>query len=286
MTNFVGTKQAATDIRRTILVTGASGGIGRATALAVADQCDRMIIHGNRRVEELNSLAKELKDRGIAVDILKYDLSMEFEQNNLIESVLRRHHENDRLVATIYAAGVDLMALDERDRTGDEKLKQILAVDVGATARIARRLGLFMKGQTDYYSSRMGEKTSTPVCIFFGWSGIDRGMPGETAELYALAKGAVTAFSKSLAQSLAPSVRCVTVAPGWIRTAWGQQASPDFQRLATDDSLAGRWGTPDDVAKVVRFLLSEDSHFINADVIPVTGGYRSRSVKKRAKALW
>jgi 3-oxoacyl-[acyl-carrier protein] reductase len=82
------------------------------------------------------------------------------------------------------------------------------------------------------------------------------------------------AFSRSLARSLAPEVRVNCVAPGWIKTAWGEQASDYWQQRAVRESLLGRWGTPEDVAAAVRFLVSPAAGFITGQVIAVNGGLR------------
>jgi 3-oxoacyl-[acyl-carrier protein] reductase len=67
------------------------------------------------------------------------------------------------------------------------------------------------------------------------------------------------------------------VAPGWIRTAWGERASQYWQQRAHDESLLARWGTPEDVARVVRFLASPAASFITGHVIPVNGGLKQSS---------
>ena len=87
-------------------------------------------------------------------------------------------------------------------------------------------------------------------------------------------KGAVMAFSKSLAQSLAPHVRVNCIAPGWIKTSWGDDASDYWQRRAQSESLVDRWGTPEDVARVARFLVSPAASFIAGQIVPVNGGFR------------
>jgi 3-oxoacyl-[acyl-carrier protein] reductase len=99
-------------------------------------------------------------------------------------------------------------------------------------------------------------------------------MAGDSGEMFAAIKGAVMAFSKSLARSLAPHVRVNCLAPGWIRTSWGQVAPDYWQARAREESLLHRWGTPDDVARMARFLASPASDFITGQVIPINGGFR------------
>ena len=97
---------------------------------------------------------------------------------------------------------------------------------------------------------------------------------GATVGTVIATKGAIMAFSKSLARSLAPTVRVNCVAPGWIKTKWGEKAPEHWQQIAKGQSLSGRWGTPEDVARAVRFLASPAAGFITGCVLPVNGGLR------------
>ena len=81
------------------------------------------------------------------------------------------------------------------------------------------------------------------------------------------------AFTRSLAKSLAPEVRVNCLAPGWIRTAWGEQASEYWQQRAASESLMGRWGTPEDVAHAARFLASPAASFVTGQVLEINGGF-------------
>ena len=107
--------------------------------------------------------------------------------------------------------------------------------------------------------------------VLIGWSGVDRGLSGEGGELFGIAKGAIHGFARSLARTLAPSVRVNVVAPGWIRTDWGAQANSTWQERIRHGTALERWGTPEEVAAVVAFLLSPESTYLNGTIIPVDG---------------
>ena len=113
------------------------------------------------------------------------------------------------------------------------------------------------------------------VIVTIGWDQSQAGMEGDSGEMFSAVKGAVTAFSRSLAKTLAPEVRVNCVAPGWIRTAWGGSASEVWQRRAVRESLMGRWGEPADVASAVEFLVSPQASFLTGVVLPVNGGFRT-----------
>src|SRR6476659_5162933 len=110
------------------------------------------------------------------------------------------------------------------------------------------------------------------VILNMGWDQAENGMAGDSGEFFAAVKGAVMSATRSLAKSLSPEVRVNCLAPGWIRTNWGENASVDWQERAKRESLSGRWGTPEDVARVACFLASPAAAFINGQVIPINGG--------------
>lgn len=171
-------------------------------------------------------------------------------------------------------AGADVLTGEVAGWSFSEKLELLWQVDVRATVQLARSIGQRM------IARQTAQPGGEPDAILnMGWDQADFGMAGDSGEMFAAIKGAIMAFSRSLARSLAPHVRVNCLAPGWIRTAWGCEASEYWQRRAADESLLQRWGTPEDVARAARFLVSPAASFITGQTIPINGGLRTSPPK-------
>ena len=157
-------------------------------------------------------------------------------------------------------AGADTLTGEAARWPFERKLEELLAVDVTATMLLSRAVGRRMK------------EAGGGVILNMGWDQADTGMEGDSGELFAAAKGAVMAFSKSLALSLAPEVRVHCLAPGWIRTAWGNEASEAWQERVRRETPLRRWGAPEDVAAAARWLASPAARYLTGQVIRVNGG--------------
>jgi 3-oxoacyl-[acyl-carrier protein] reductase len=228
---------------RTALVTGASRGIGRAVAVALAGAGARVAIHGRSSAGAAQTVAL-LPDAAAHAGTFLADLATADGAARLMADVCTCLPDVDLLVAV---AGADVLTGAAAAWSFDRKLHELLAVDVTATVTLARGLGAWMR-------SRRGG-----AIITIGWDQAETGMEGDSGEL---------------ARSLAPQVRVNCVAPGWIRTAWGEGASDAWQRRAVRESMLGRWGTPDDIAAAVTWLASPDAGFVTGQVLPVNGGFR------------
>jgi len=242
------------------VVTGASGGIGRATALALAESGAEVLLHANRRPEVALSAVRLIQKGGGTASFLTADLSQPEKQDAFVQGVLSMYLCVDHW---INAAGVDLMNDANRALSFDEKLESLWSVDLVAALRMSKQIGRKMKQE------------GKGSILFFGWDGVERGMKGDTAELYGAVKGAVHGFTKSLAQSLAPEVRVNCVSPGWIATTWGAKASKTVKERGARESLMNRWGTPEDIASAVLFLVSDAASYINGQCITLNGGFRA-----------
>jgi 3-oxoacyl-[acyl-carrier protein] reductase len=243
---------------RTVLVTGSTHGIGREVAMALAAAGGRVAVHGRSR-DAAEEVAAVLAGNDRHAGTFLADLADPPAVEQLIADVGRRLPGIDTLVLV---AGADVLTGSPAKWSFEQKLEQLLRVDVVSTMILARGVGRWMR-------DREGGSIVT-----IGWDQAATGMEGDSGELFAAMKGAVMAFTKSLAKSLAPQVRVNCVAPGWIRTAWGEGASDVWQERAVRESMLGRWGTPADIASAVHWLVSPQAAFVTGQVLPVNGGFR------------
>ena len=133
-------------------------------------------------------------------------------------------------------------------------------MDVEATVALSRDIGKRMK------------QSAGGIIVNMGWDQAETGMDGDSGQLFGTVKAAVMAFTRSLALSLAPQVRVNCLAPGWIRTAWGEGASDYWQARAVKETPLARWGEPEDVAQTALWLVSPAASFITGQTIRINGG--------------
>ena len=240
---------------RWAVVTGSTRGIGKAIALELAAGGANVVVHGRdaHAAEEVCAAIRELKRESVAVvtDIATSDARAEF-----VEQVWRKRPVD----VWVNNAGVDVLTGDAADWSFAKKLQRLWELDVQGTIELSRNIG-----------DRMRQRGHGAI-INVGWDQAEIGMAGDSGEMFAAVKGAVMAFTRSLAKSLAPQVRVNCIAPGWIRTAWGDDASEYWQERAVNESLLHRWGEVEDVARTARFLASPAASFITGQIVNVNGG--------------
>lgn len=242
---------------RRAVVTGASSGIGRAMALELARGGADVLVHCRTSISKAEAVRDECRQLGRESDVLSHDLSDETSLAAFVEQAWQRW---GGIEIWINNAGADLLTGSASRLDYAEKLKLLFEVDIRSTIELARDVGRRMR------------EAGRGVILNIGWDQAERGMAGDSGELFAAAKSAVMGFTRSLAMSLAPQVRVNCIAPGWIRTAWGDQASEAWQRRVLDETPLARWGTAEDVAWLARFLASDQAAYITGQVINANGG--------------
>jgi 3-oxoacyl-[acyl-carrier protein] reductase len=249
------------------VVTGSSSGIGRAISLAlVAAGVNRIAIHyrANRDgVEETESL---LQADGVKVTTLQGDLSVAADRSRIAETAF---DQLGPIQTWINNAGADVLTGTAATLDFDAKLRRLVEVDLLGTIDLSRIV-----------SNRLIKQASTlpPSIVFIGWDQAPHGMEGDAGQMFGTVKAAVMAYAASLAQTIAPTVRVNTVAPGWIRTTWGESTSDYWDARAKSQSLMARWGRPDDVANAVVFVANPDNSFVTGQVIDVNGGWNRKVI--------
>jgi 3-oxoacyl-[acyl-carrier protein] reductase len=238
-------------------VLGSTSGIGRATALMLAESGADVIIHGRKASDAAEDVAEAVRRLGRRAEIIPADLADRRAGDRLVEAAWSRWGGLD---AWLHIAGADTLTGRAAKHPFDEKLDTLWTVDVAATIRLCRAVGRKMKAQ------------GHGAIVTMGWDQAETGMEGDSGELFAATKGAILAFTKSLALSLAPQVRVNALAPGWIKTAWGESASQPWQKRVMEETPLKRWGTPDDVARAACFLVGPTAEFLTGQVIRVNGG--------------
>ena len=239
-----------------IVVTGSSSGIGRAIALECARAGADVVISYRQSADRADAVADEIREIGRKVVVLDVDIANAASRSEFEHACLA----DGPIDAIVNNAGADLLTGAMKEADFATKMKTLLDVDVTGTVELSRAFGQRFLDQGH-------------GCILtVGWDQSDRGMEGDSGELFATAKNAIMGFSRSLSLSLAPVVRVNCIAPGWIQTAWGDGASDYWQQRVLDETPLKRWGLPQDIANMARFLLSDEASYITGQVINVNGG--------------
>ncbi|WP_197998565.1 SDR family NAD(P)-dependent oxidoreductase [Gimesia aquarii] len=239
------------------MVTGSSTGIGKAIALELAEAGADVLIHYRKSAEKAQQVVKQIQEHGRKSAAISADLA---NQENDAAFIDRAFQEWGNLDIWINNAGADLLTGDEAKLNYGRKLEKLFDVDVRGTVLLSHEVGQRMQQQ------------GAGCILNIGWDQSDRGMEGDSGELFATSKNAIMGFSRSLAVSLAPDVRVNCIAPGWILTAWGENASEVWHERVKQETPMKRWGKPDDIAKMARFLCSHEAAYITGQVINVNGG--------------
>jgi 3-oxoacyl-[acyl-carrier protein] reductase len=239
---------------KTALVTGASRGIGRASALALAREGAQILVHYGRGAEEAEAVVTEIRNAGGRATAVAADLSAADGPHKLAKQV--RAIVGDRLDILFANAGISVSASIED--TSIEDFDRQFAINVRAPFFLVQQLLPIMgSGSTVILVSSLAARSAVG-----------------TLSAYAATKGAVSTLVTHFAAALgARGIRVNAVAPGVVetdmsnfaKTAAGRESTLSMQTLK-------RVAQPDDIAGVVAFLASDDARWITGETVRVDGG--------------
>jgi NAD(P)-dependent dehydrogenase (short-subunit alcohol dehydrogenase family) len=239
-----------------VLITGALTGIGRATALAFADEGARVIVSG-RRDDAGEKLVAELRGRGAEAEFIRADVRHEHDVQNLVDKAIARF---GRLDVAVNNAGTEGRPGPVTEQTAESYAATFDTNVLGVLLSMKHELRVMQaqgSGSIVNLSSTMGQ----------------RGAPG--ASLYTASKHAVEGLTKSAAlEAAAFGVRVNAVAPGPIETAMLDRFTGSADRKA--GLVAGvplkRAGRPEEIADAIVFAASPKASYITGQIINVNGG--------------
>jgi NAD(P)-dependent dehydrogenase (short-subunit alcohol dehydrogenase family) len=242
---------------RAAIVTGASSGIGRATALRLAaDGADLCLLAAPADAEDLDAVARESRAAGVQALTLAADIALAETSEDAVAETLERFGRVDLLVSNAGMAYFE-PALDtpvaHLDRTWEVNVRGSFLIATAA-ARAMRDRGGGAIVCTASTASSMGE---------------------EQQATYNVSKGAVASLARSLAvDCAADGIRVNAVAPGWVRTPPTLALLDDVAQWSKDRSKIplDRVADPSEIANVICFLLSDEASYMSGSVVVVDGG--------------
>lgn len=236
-----------------VLITGASGAIGKATALKLAEQGYQLALHYHSNQQEIDGLLQKIKAQwNMDVEVYRADLSQGDGVKQLLNSLVRFPD------IFIWAAGVAHAGL--MVDTTAETYEQMVHINLTAPFKITQALLPAMIrrqwGRIVYVTSIWGETG------------------GSYETLYSMTKGGLNALAKALAKEVAPSnITVNAVSPGAIDTPMLKQYSTEDKQLLVEQIPIARLGQAEEVAHAIQFLIQEETGYITGEVLRVNGGW-------------
>jgi 3-oxoacyl-[acyl-carrier protein] reductase len=240
--------------RKVVLVTGSARGIGRATIIKFASEGYNVVINYSKSVNEANELKNYVeKEFNVKALTIKADVSSELEVGNMINQIISEFGRIDVLVNN---AGIAY------DRSFEditiEEFKRTLDVNVIGAFIVSREVSKYMKPGSAIVnvSSTNGTKTISPECLD-----------------YNISKIGLQSLTRDLAFQFKPNIRVNAIAIGWADTDMNKDLPKEYIKDEISKIYVERFADPSEIANAIYFLASEESSYINGEILTIDGGY-------------
>ncbi|MCA1059100.1 SDR family oxidoreductase [Rossellomorea aquimaris] len=234
------------------LITGASGGIGSSTALALAEEGWNVYLHYHSNEKAMKELVHKIEGLGVEAIPIRADLTTPKEVGKLVQSIFQ-------LDAVIYCSGNSGWGLFQDHSEND--MDQMINLHIKSPMLLIQQL-----------LPKLIDRKGNIVIVSSIWGQIG----GACEVVYSTVKGAQLAFVKSLSKELAPSgVRVNAIAPGVVETNM-LSGFTDEDRLSMFEEIPmGRFAHPDEIADSIHFLISKKATYITGQTLSVNGGWHT-----------
>ncbi len=239
---------------KTVIVTGASRGIGKGIALTLAKNGANVAFTYTKSVEAANNLLKEISSLGVKCKSYQSNAANFEDSKTLVENILNDFESFDILINNAGITKDNLLM-----RMSEEDFDKVIEVNLKSVFNMVKAC------QSVFLKQRSGSIINISSIVGL------KGNPGQSN--YAASKAGMIGFSKSIALELGSrNIRSNVIAPGFIETEMTSELSEDVVSKWIEGIPLKRGGKPEDVANLCLFLSSDLSSFITGQVINVDGG--------------
>ena len=244
-------------MNKTVLITGASRGIGRETAILFAKNNYNVVINYLNNKSLANSLKESLEARyNIKALTIKADISKEEEVQAMVADAIEEFKKIDVLVNNASIAKDNILELKTK-----EEFASVININLVGTFLVTKEVSKYMKEERD--GVIINVSSTNAIDSYYPYS-MD----------YDASKAGVISLTMNFAVELSPYIRVNAVAPGWVNTDMKKEIDINYKKDLEEKILLNRFAEPTEVAKVIYFLASDDASYINGEVIKIDGGRR------------
>ncbi len=242
-------------MNQTVIITGASRGIGREIAIRFAEKNNNVVLNYLNSHCEINEVALELEQENLSFCLYRADVSNRFEVDKMVDYCIKKYGQVDVLVNNAGISEYELFT-----NISEDQWDKMMSVNLKGAFNCTQSVLKYM----------LPNKKGRIINISSIW-----GITGAACEVhYSVSKAGLIGMTKALAKELGPSnitVNCI--APGIIETDMIESLTKKEKESLRDQTVLGRFGTCGDIANCVMFLASDDSAYLTGQIISPNGGY-------------